>query len=375
MDFLKRVEISFRRFLLRLIGFMVRRGAPLTTDIDFNSCKFLFVRQDRIGDVLVSTPLIYVLKKHYPNAAVDFLLSSNNYFVLDHEPLVRKRWIYAKNLSSALRIIRSIRRERYDFVVDLMDNPSTTSTVVCALAGGKWNVGLSKENEYVYDVQVPLLSRKETHIIDRLARLLTVFGIDIEGEDLSVRYVVSTESTVFARKFFESRLLNGKSVIGLNISPATGVRFWGTKNFQELIGRLKSAYPRFPLLILFQPADRAHAEEVASPFDDVFVSPETHSFDQFAALVAQVGLLVTPDTSAVHLAAAFHIPSVVLYVQSNKELRIWEPYASVSETLVTDVDDLTTIHCDRVYEAVTKLLNAMQPHSPANLIDLPRQHA
>ncbi|MBM4161610.1 MAG: glycosyltransferase family 9 protein [Ignavibacteria bacterium] len=356
MDVLKSIEIAFRRVLLRLLGLIIKRGKSVPPGLDFNSVKILFVRQDRIGDVLISTPLIYALKSRYPAAVVDFLLSSNNHFVLAHEPLVRKRWVYRKSAASALRLIRSIRREQYDFVIDLMDNPSTTSTLICALAGGRWNVGLSKQNEYAYDVAVPLLSRKETHIVDRLAVLLTVFGISPEKEKLEVRYVPAADSRRFAQTFFQQRDLRDRFVIGLNVSPAGGVRFWGIQNFRALIQRLLGQFPELPILVLYQPRDKEQAENIAESFKRVVLSPRTDSFDQFAALVQLIGILVTPDTSAVHLAAAFHIPSVVLYVQSNKDLRIWEPYGSPSETIVTDVDDLKTIPADRVFEAVSRLI-------------------
>jgi ADP-heptose:LPS heptosyltransferase len=361
MDILKSIEIGFRRFLLRALRLVIKRGKPLPSDFHFNASKILFVRQDRIGDVLVSTPLFYALKRQHPSAVVDFLLSSNNHFVLAHEPLVRKRWVYRKTIASALSLIRSIRREKYDFVIDLMDNPSTTSTVICALAGGRWNVGLSKENEYAYDIPVPLMSRKDTHIVDRLAMLLTVFGIKPEGEKLEIRYVLSNESERFARRYFAEQGLESRFVIGLNVSPGSGVRFWSVANFQVLITRLLEELPGLPIVLLYQPADRRQAEEIARPFEGVLLSPATHSFDEFAAVVKLLGLLVTPDTSAVHLAAAFHIPAVVLYVQSNKELRIWEPYGSVCETLVTDVDDLTTIPPDRVFDAIERLMKKARP--------------
>jgi ADP-heptose:LPS heptosyltransferase len=365
MRILKTIELAFRRFLLRSLSAVVKRGTPLPEGMDFNAVKVLFVRQDRIGDVLVSTPLIHALKLHFPGMVIDFLLSSNNHFVLQHEPLVRKRWVYRKNVFSALMIVLGVRHERYDFAIDLMDNPSTTSTVICALAGARWNIGLSKENAYVYDVTVPLLSRKETHIVDRLAMLLTVFGLKPEKERLRIRYAVSEKSDAAAHDFLKEKKIEGRFIIGLNISPARGVRFWGVTNFQELICDLFLNYPEYPLLILSQPSDRSVAEQIAQPFDSVLLSPETKTFDAFAALVKSIGFLVTPDTSAVHLAAAFDIPSVVLYVQSNKGLRVWVPYGSESEILVTDVDDLTTIPPADVFAAISRLLQKKGPTGPS----------
>jgi ADP-heptose:LPS heptosyltransferase len=356
MGLLKQTEIAFRQGLLRMLRMFVKRANPLPRELDFNSCTFLFVRQDRIGDVLVSTPLIHALKKHYPGATVDFLLSNNNHFVLEHEPLVRNRWIYRKNPQGAIETLITIRRQHYDFVIDLMDNPSTTSTVICLCSGGKWAVGLSKENAYAYDIAVPLLSRKETHIVDRLGRLLTVFGIEPDREEFRIRYATSKNSDLFAADFWGRSGLSGKFVIGMNVSPGKGVRFWGRRNYQELLRRLLAEKPGVKLLLLYQPADREEAASIAEPFPDVLLSPVTSSFDRFAALVRELSMLITPDTSAVHLAAAFNIPSVVLYVQSNKSLKIWEPYGSPSETLVTDVDDLSSIPPEQVLAAVRRLL-------------------
>jgi ADP-heptose:LPS heptosyltransferase len=369
MEFLKPVEIGFRRFLVRLLGLLVKRSRPLPANIDFSSRKYLFVRQDRIGDVLVSTPLIHAMKDRYPNATVDFLLSSNNHFVLANEPLVRKRWIYNKTAASAFDILRNVRKEHYDFVIDLMDNPSATSTVLCALAGGKWNVGLSKENAYSYDISVPLLSRKETHIIDRLAMLLTVFGIRRSDVDLKVHYIPSSESQEFASDFLKSNNQRERTLIGVNISPGEGTRFWGVENYQALIQWLRKEHGESPVLVLYQPSDKAVAQTIAQPFPEVLLSPETKTFDQFAALVRSLRILITPDTSAVHLAAAFSIPSVVMYVQSNKDLRIWEPYGSVSETVVTDVDDLRRITQAEVFDAIERLIRHIEavPVSPEHL--------
>ena len=375
MEFLKPAELALRRFVLRILSLFVKRGRPLPPGADISRMKFLFVRQDRIGDVLVSTPLLHALKERYPLAAIDFLLSTNNHFVLQNEPLVRKRWVYEKTFLSALSILKGLRQERYDFVIDLMDNPSATSTIFCALAGGKWNVGLAKQNAYSYDIVVPLLSRKDEHIVDRLAMLLTVFGFKWGEVPLRIRYSVTEERRADADKYFGQSDLDKKHVIGINISPGSGTRFWGTIHYQELIRWLKMEYADCPILILYQPSDRAVAQAIAEPFPDVHLSPETRTFDHFAALVEKLWILITPDTSAVHLAAAFEIPAVVLFVQSDKELRVWEPYKTLSESVITAVDDLKTIPVADVTNAVRSLVKTMGQQSSFGRTSLPSSQA
>ncbi len=355
---LKRLEIGFRKIVLQSLGRLSRRRNTLPPDVDFNQCKFLFIRQDRIGDVLVSTPLFALLKKHYPDAVVDVLLSTNNHFVLENETVVRKRWIYTKRVISSLRSLAGIRAERYDFVIDLMDNPSATSTVIALLAGGKWNVGIDKGNRYAYDIVVPLLSRKDIHIVDRLAQLMTVFGIQPEREELRIRFSITRTSDQTIDDFIRSSSKT-RRLIGVNISAGSDTRYWGTTKYQALLHLIQDRYGADSIIVMYKPSDRDRAEEIVKAAPAALLAPELN-FNEFAALIRRLHVLITPDTSAVHLASAFRIPSVVLYVQSDTNLRIWEPYKTPCEPIVTKVDDLSTIPGPRVFEALQRLVKRLQ---------------
>lgn len=358
---LKRIELWQRRLLIRFLGQAVRRRRILPESIDFDKCKFLFIRQDRIGDVLISTPLFVVLKKYYPQATLDVLLSTKNSFVLENDPLIHKRWIYHKRFNRIISLLRSIREERYDFAIDLMDNPSATSTILCLVAGAQWNVGITKDNSYIYDINVKMLSRKDTHIVDRIAQLLIAFKIDPSQEELSIRYYTSPDSDVFAERFLQVSNLLNRRLIGINISAGGKVRFWGIKNYQLLIQHICTNYPEFGVIVLYKPSDEEQARQIANVHSAISVSPVTYTFDQYAALIKRLSILITPDTSAVHLASAFNIPTLVLYVQSNKALRIWEPYNVDCEILVTDIDDLSTIPVSDVIHSLKLLLERYHP--------------
>ncbi len=355
-SFLKRLELLLRRFLIFVFGTFVRRRNQPPDNFDFNSSKILFIRQDRIGDVLISTPIFVSLKTHYPSAVADVLLSKNNQFVLMNDPLIRKRWTYQKRLGKVISLLRSIRKEKYDFSVDMIDNPSVTSTILCLLSGARWNIGIAKDNNYVYDIIVPMLSRSETHIVDRIAQLLIPFHIDPQSEKLSIRYFTSSESDYFAENFLSDKPLCKSQLIGINISAGSGSRFWGIENYRALFKFLTEKHPKLCPILLYQPSDYQKAIKIIEGIDGIVLSPLTETFDQFAAIIKRLTFLISPDTSAIHLASAFGIPSVVLYVQSNKGLRIWEPYNVAYESLVTDVDNLSAISISDVINAFECLI-------------------
>lgn len=358
---LKTVELAFRRFLIVLLGKIVHRRNKQQSTTNYSTAKYLFIRQDRIGDVLVSTPLFSLLKQRYPHATVDVFLSTNNHFVLQSNPHIRKRWVYTKKVFHTINLIRELRKERYDYAIDLMDNPSATSTLLCLLVGAAQTVGLEKENSYVYDIRVPLLSRRDVHIVERLAQLLSAFNIYPAPEELSLEYTPSFESRSFARSFYESENVLQKKKIGVNISAGSEARFWGVENFSVLVEYLTRNYPEFVTILLYSPNHYDRATTIQSNVRRVILSPMTHSFDQFAALMEPLDYLITPDTAAVHLASAFKIPSVVLYIQTNPDIRIWEPYRTLCEPIVTQIDDLKSISPEQVKEAFVKLLQRTIP--------------
>ncbi len=354
----KRIELALRRSVVRTLRAIRRR--PGNDVADLAKAKYLFIRQDMLGDVLVSTALFSALKTRYPDATLDAVLSPKNHLALANNPNIRRKWIYNKTLSGTIQLIRNIRLERYDFVIDLMDNPSATSTILCMLAGAGLNVGLDKENGYAYDIRVPLLSRRDSHIIDRLGELLRPFGIDPKNVDLHPQYWPGVDAEAFAEGMFERLGIHRSPVLGINISAGTETRFWGIANYAALVHSLSDVITKGKLLILYKPADASRAQAIASQTGAMLCKP-TPSFDHFAAVIRRLSFLVTPDTSAVHLASAFRLPAVVLYVQSNPDLRIWDPYLSPSRTIVTSVDDLKTIPVERVLNEAKELLRETKP--------------
>ncbi len=355
---LKRAELFIRRRVVRAFGSLVHRRSAPPTPADLSSAKVLLIRQDRIGDVLVSTPLIAALTEAHPALTIDILLSTNNVAARAGLPAIRRAWVYERTFASMLRLVRQIRKERYDVAIDLMDNPSATSTAFCVLSGARWTVGLEKENDYSYDIRVPLRSRRDHHIIERLSPFAEVFGLPRMSAEGPVRYQPSLPAQREARETFERLGIIGRPKVGVNISAGSERRYWGTERYRDLAVRLTALDPVPAIVFFCKPADLQRATTIAGDCPGSFVVPPSPAFDTFAATIAHLDALITPDTSVVHLASAFGIPSVVMYIQFNADLRIWEPYRAPHVPVITTVDDLSTITVDSVFAAWQSLVRA-----------------
>jgi ADP-heptose:LPS heptosyltransferase len=79
------------------------------------------------------------------------------------------------------------------------------------------------------------------------------------------------------------------------------------------------------------------------------------SFDVFAARLHEMHALWTPDTSAVHLAAAWNMPSCVMFNQPNPSIMPWYPVGSHCESIVNKGEVLSDVSAEEVMAAIDRL--------------------
>lgn len=86
--------------------------------------KILVVRPDRIGDVVLSTPVFEAIKKNYPEYELHALVRDAVVPVVENNPNISKILVYRpgslhSGVSGLWRLIRTLRRERYDIAITL----------------------------------------------------------------------------------------------------------------------------------------------------------------------------------------------------------------------------------------------------------------
>ena len=71
----------------------------------------------------------------------------------------------------------------------------------------------------------------------------------------------------------------------------------------------------------------------------VFSSYKTESIIDVAALIQNLQLIITPDTSIVHIASAFDIPIVSIHEKNNDSFRLFAPKSKYSKTVFSEFSD------------------------------------
>jgi ADP-heptose:LPS heptosyltransferase len=363
VHFLKPLERRIRRSLLRerdgFTGTLIRSAKdaiPLRSDP-----AILLLRAERIGDVLVTVPILRAIRRRYPLATIDILLTDANEHARDAvRPWIDRIWVYHKRPASALALVHKIRARRYDLLVDFQNGPSTTSQLAARWAGAANVLGLLHDHAAHLTHAVALLDRHRSHIVDRLAQLLLAFGIDPAVEPLDLEYRLSEADRAAAAAQLRPAVKAHR--LGVNVSGRGSRKRWGRDRYIAAIAFVQQHYPEFDILVCGSPGDAVEVETIASATGAEPLPPL--SFHTFAAVIRECDLLLTPDTSVVHLAAAWKIPAVVLFAEDPHTLP-WTPYRSPHRAIIQR-GALSSIRLEQVTEGLAQLIEETWPSMGTN---------
>ena len=347
----KSLELLFRRFLLLLLRGKIHKNLPNSVLEDaLENPKILFLRHDKIGDVLITIPTIRILRKHLPTAHISILLSLKNLAVA---PYLRRytdsKFVYTKKLFETLKLLKSIRAEKFDVIIDCIDNPSTTSRMIIRLANARYSVGLESIYSGFYTHSIQLPDKSTSHIVERTAMLLKAFGICAEPSDLDLEYIIRPELQDYVNKSLGEKK---KTRLAVNIA-AGWEKYWGQENFRRLIQKLESEHIE---IIGFATAEFQSELLAISHGTMLQTAPPASDFDEFAAMLSSCDVLFTPDTSVVHLAAAWKIPCLVLYANIVENMMLWTPFRSKYRAISTKKPQLSSISPDEVLIVIKELI-------------------
>ncbi|TFH64582.1 MAG: lipopolysaccharide heptosyltransferase family protein [Candidatus Zixiibacteriota bacterium] len=329
---LKEFETQFKwlaiwLFLLPFRSRHLRRGGRLEPT---RVRRVLFLRQDRIGDMVVTLPTIHALKRRYPHIEISVLASPANVSVIEHDSAVSEIHLYnKKRLGETLRTLRHIRRRRYDVAIDLMTGTSITSLILTLLlAKGSFKIGLSKEafrRYYDYYTREDVLG--EEHIAYQIGATLLPFGIDLTHEPLDGAVRLSAEQWEKGAQIV-AKLRSNKyeRIVGINISAGRINRSWDQARYAATLAQLSRDHPQLQFVISCDPRDYGRGVAVAKAGgDNVAIIPPGLSLTEVIAVISKFDCILSPDTSICHIAAGLGVPLLGFYSGNEHNFNRFHP--------------------------------------------------
>jgi ADP-heptose:LPS heptosyltransferase len=357
---LRRLEAASRGALVGLAR-RLPQPSPLGFGPGAPPVRVLYLRYDRIGDMILSTGLLRAIARSHANVVVDVLASPENAPVLIGNPYVRAVIVAD---STYLQAIRRIRRERYDAVLDCqVFSPSTTTLIMMLMSRARHRIGLAGRGVDAALTVPTARDAKARHYVEHLGALATPFGV------CQANWRPEIFLTAAERAEGESRWHAGRRLL-VNISAGKPTCRWPAERFAAVLGALRVA--GLDVGVVAAPADAAMAEQLAQG-NARFL--RTRSVREAFALVATADYVLTPDTAITHAASAFGKPAVVMFPRNRAE--IWGPYQTGGIGVASTEGTLQSLPVEPVLGALTELCSTtpldarkasgarLEPRSPA----------
>src|SRR3989338_1410008 len=110
--------------------------------------NILIVRTDRIGDVVLTTPVISALRENYPHARLSMMVTPQTKDIVEGNPyldsvIVFDRKEIGRNVGKLLGFILNLRKEKFDSAI--IFHTKKITNLICFLAGIPQRVGYRNE--------------------------------------------------------------------------------------------------------------------------------------------------------------------------------------------------------------------------------------
>ncbi|OWY69296.1 glycosyl transferase family 9 [cyanobacterium TDX16] len=285
--------------------------------------NILVMRLDNIGDVIMTSPVLRAIKENLPAAKLTLMASPAGALTQPLLPWVdevlpwRVLWQDLGRLdfdpAREWKLIETLSQHQFDAVIILTSFSQSPhpAALICYLAGIRLRLGESKESGQGILTHWVDPIPDEIHQVERNLRLIEAVGFKVRDRRLCL-HVPKTITAAIPNSYI---LLN----------PWTTCQ---SRNYDDcrfaIAARQLSQMTSLPIVVTGTNKDRDRARPLLDILGDAIDLIGATSLAEFATLIANARLVLTNNTSTMHIADATNTPSVILFAGTELESQ-WQP--------------------------------------------------
>ncbi|HEY6951222.1 MAG TPA: lipopolysaccharide heptosyltransferase II [Bacteroidota bacterium] len=291
--------------------------------------KVLIVALSGIGDALMFSPALALLRQRYPDAQVDLLSMFKGVKELyDRNPDVHEvmHWdfLHRSPLSSLLFLLR-LRRNGYDATISVYPQNRWPYNLICFLIGAQQRLG--HDYDHVNRRSLNFLNnrrireQRDRHNVEENAKLVEMLGVRLPPDLPPLRIELTPADNAGALEWLRSQHLDEDRVlVGFHAGSALFKKHirkrWASEKFSAL-GRLLMKQQRAAILLFGGPEEYALNEHINQEMGGEGYVVKVPSLSTGAALIARCSVMVCNDAGLMHVASALHVPVVSVFAYTN----------------------------------------------------------
>jgi heptosyltransferase-2 len=304
--------------------------------------KILIIRLSSLGDVILSTFALRLIRKKFPDAHIDFLVAKEYAHVLRFNPNVQNVYEYDKNLAFSTHLFNTLslfNQSHYDIILDLQNNIRSR-----VFSLGKSERVFRFNKRRFYKLSLVYLKKRKTNFV-HIPVLYKNTLPDLANFDDGLGLELWTPKDSNGYVPFNKKQ-NLKNIQKVAIAP-------GAKHFTkrlpqkiatQVVEQILYKYDA-KIFLIGSTEDFSYCKELV--VDSTRVSNLCGEFDVpgTGAFLDDCDIVISTDSAAVHIASARQIPTIVIYGSTVPELG-FAPFRVPYE--IVEINNLTCRPCSHI---------------------------
>jgi len=292
--------------------------------------RILIVRTDRLGDVLLSTPVIKAMRESCPDAYIAMMVSPYAKDIVDGNPYLDEVIIYDKDGKHkrwlrSIKFAHKLKKKRFDLTLIL--HPTNRVHLVTFFAGIPRRVGYNRKLGFLLTDSLKHSKQSgEKHELEYNLDLVRYLGIEPKDKELFMP--IKPESERWVEDLFRQEGIGAcDKLLAIHPGASCHSKIWLNERFAEVADRLADKYG-FRVLIAAGPKDIGLANNLIRQMRHPAINLAGKiSVSQLASVLKRCRLFISNDSGPVHISSSLGTPVISIFGRSQKGLspKRWGP--------------------------------------------------
>jgi ADP-heptose:LPS heptosyltransferase len=305
--------------------------------------KILIIKPSSFGDIIQALPCANALKQSYPGSNISWVVFKNWESVpklcSDIDEIIT--WDRHRGIRGFFNVLKSIRRKKYDIMIDLQG--LLRSAFLARFAKSKIKIGVPGMKEYS-NTLIKEVYPEKVDINATLRNLETIHFLTGKYFQPKVNIKINTN----VDSILDNNGVSKDFIAFVPFARGKG-KIWSIDNYHKLIGLIKNKFADMQIVVLGAKSDFGKIQ--SSKVIDLCGKT---SIEELAGIISKSKAVVGADTGPVHLSAVLNVPSIFIFGHS--DINETAPYLGRFSLIINkeDKDNINAVKPETVFLEIEK---------------------
>ena len=335
MNYRRKIGIHFQNFF--------DRKDPVPKKDPPKEIESIFVlAQEKLGDAILLFPFLNHFHKMFPETKIDIGCTSYNRKIFEQISFVNKCISYRPINYDFINLIK---KEKYTVFYNPKSGLSTTFQRIAKTIKADHKICLSN-NDHNHLYSFHLANSKKKHILLKYCELIHFYSTNEKIKNWLPDHFYDKKNSIKLKNY-----------VCLNLSSGSRKRRWKSDRWKVIVRYILNKSKKIQLAIFAQKKQNRLAKSIQKIDPERIHYPlNSPSIMEASKYIHKSKLLISLDTSLVHIAAAQQTPIVALYTNDESNYIRYAPFSERKKDIISNTSLIEDIDPHEVIHAVDTLL-------------------